>query len=137
MTTNTATLSNSILIVDDDIEALEEMAEALQECGLAVHTASDVYTALKLASQHRPEFILMDYLLRGTTGVDVASAIREFLPGVQVIMISAFEDLNRIVNNMNSGAIAVLQKPLSMDSIGRFIGNQLEHKKQQLRSLKQ
>ncbi len=93
--------------------------------------------ALKLANKHRPEFIIMDYLLRGYTGIQAVNAIHKFLPGTQVIMISAFEDLSRVVTTMNSDVLAVLKKPLSIDSIGHFISNQLEHKNQQLRSIKQ
>ena len=91
---------------------------------------------LILANEHRPEFILMDYLLHGSTGLEIASKIRKYLPGVQIIMISAFENLNRVVTTMNSGAIAVLQKPLSIDSIGRFISNRLASNKRQPKSLK-
>jgi DNA-binding NtrC family response regulator len=43
-------------------------------------------------------------------------------------MISGFEDLCRVVTTTNSGVIAVLKKPLSIDSIGRFINNRLEQK---------
>ncbi|MCH8104872.1 MAG: response regulator [Proteobacteria bacterium] len=129
-------LNNSVLIVDDDIDALEEMADALQDYGLKIHTASDGDAALMLANEHRPEFILMDYLLHGSTGVETAFAIRKFLPGVQIIMISAFENLNSVVTIKNCGVIAVLRKPLSMNSIGRFISTRLTHKKRQLKSLK-
>jgi len=129
-------LTNSVLIVDDDIEALDEMAEALQDYGLKIHTASDESTALILANEHRPKFILMDYLLHGSTGLESASAIRKFLPGVQIIMISAFEDLNRVVTINKFGVIAVLRKPLSIDSIGRFISTRLVRSKRQLKSLK-
>jgi len=128
MQRNKTLLTSSVLIVDDDIEALEEMADALQDYGLVVYTASNENTALELALEHRPEFIIMDYLLRGSTGTDVVKAIHKSLPETQVIMISGFEDLCRVVTTTNSGVIAVLKKPLSIDSIGRFINNRLEQK---------
>jgi len=128
-------LTDSVLIVDDDIEALGEMVDALQDYGLEVHAASNGDTALKLANERRPEFILLDYLLHGTTGLELASAIRKFLPEVQIILISGYENLNALLTPMNGGAIAVLQKPLSIDSIARFIGNKLDNKNQQLKLL--
>jgi DNA-binding NtrC family response regulator len=137
MQLNKALLTSSVLIVDDDIEALEEMADALQDYGLTVHTASDEDMALKQALEHRPEFIIMDYLLRGSTGTDAVKAIHKFLPDTQVIMISGFEDLCRVVTLTNSGVIAVLKKPLSIDSIGRFINNRLEQKKRRSKYIKQ
>jgi PleD family two-component response regulator len=51
-------LKPSILIVDDDIEALAEMSESLQSHSLTVHTASNVELAVKLAEEQRPAFIL-------------------------------------------------------------------------------
>ncbi len=137
MQLNTELLNDSVLIVDDDVEALEEMAEAIQGYGLTVHTASNESVALKLAKEHRPEFIIMDYLLDGCTGTEVVNSIQKFLPGTQVIMISAFEDLSRAMRTMNSREIDVLKKPLSIDTLCLFICNKLEQKNQQLRPIKQ
>jgi DNA-binding NtrC family response regulator len=136
MLVNTTSLNSSVLVVDDDIEALAEMADALLDYGLEVYTASNEEMALKLAYEHRPEFILMDYLLRGSTGTDAVKAIHKHLPNTQVIMISGFEDLGSVVSTTTSGVIAVLKKPLSIDSIGRFISNRLEIKNKELKSLK-
>lgn len=125
-------LDDSVLVVDNDVEALEEMAEALRDDGLTVHTASNEHAALKLAKEHRPEFIIMDYLLDGYTGTEVVNDIYKLLPETQVIMISAFEGLSRIMRTMNSGVIDVLQKPLTIDTLCLFIRSKLEQKHQQL-----
>ncbi|MFT4819685.1 MAG: two-component system OmpR family response regulator [Candidatus Pseudothioglobus sp.] len=127
MRPNKKQLNNSVLIVDDDIEALEEMADALRDYGLSVYSASSAM-ALKLANKHRPEFIVMDYLLPHFSGVETIKAIRTTLPDTQVIIISAFEGLSRIAKTINSGAVAVLREPLSMESIGCFIKNKIVHK---------
>jgi DNA-binding NtrC family response regulator len=134
MQLTTVVSSNSVLIVDDDIDALEEMGDALQDHGLEVYTASDVEVALSLAKKHRPEFILMDYLLRECTGAEAVSEILKFLPGAQVIMMSAFDDLACRVTSVDSNVIAILKKPLSINSIIRFISNKLEQKKEQSKS---
>tara|TARA_B110000967_G_C18877179_1_gene559004 strand:- start:1700 stop:2101 length:402 start_codon:yes stop_codon:yes gene_type:complete len=126
-------LKGSILIVDDDPEALEEMADALEDFGLTVYTAVNEVIALELALKHRPDFVIMDYLLRGYTGVEAIIEIHKVLPETKVIMISAFDDLSRVVTSTNSSVIAVLKKPLSIESIGRFISNQLDQKNQRPR----
>jgi two-component system response regulator RegA len=129
MKSNKTLLTSSVLIVDDDIEALEEMADALQDHGLVVYTASNENMALELAREHRPEFIIMDYFLHGSTGIEVVKVIHKSLPETKVIMISGFEDLCRLITPTNSDVIGVLKKPLSIDSIGRYIFNQLEQKR--------
>ena len=126
-------LKGSILIVDDDPEALEEMADALEDFGLTGYTAVNEVIALELALKHRPDFVIMDYLLRGYTGVEAINEIHKVLPETKVIMISAFDDLSRVVTSTNSSVIAVLKKPLSIESIGRFISNQLDQKNQRPR----
>ena len=126
-------LKGSILIVDDAPEALEEMADALEDFGLTVYTAVNEVIALELALKHRPDFVIMDYLLRGYTGVEAINEIHKVLPETKVIMISAFDDLSRVVTSTNSSVIAVLKKPLSIESIGRFISNQLDQKNQRPR----
>jgi CheY-like chemotaxis protein len=73
MQLSTALLNASVLIVGDDIEALEEMADTLQDYGLTVHTARNEGMALKLAHEHHPEFIIMDYLLRGYSGTEAVN----------------------------------------------------------------
>jgi DNA-binding NtrC family response regulator len=130
-------LSDSVLVVDDDVEALEEMAEALQSYGLTVHTAINESMALKLAKEHRPKFIITDYLLDGYTGTEVVSAIHKFLPGTQTIIISAVEGLSRLVTTVNSDIITVLKKPFSIDLLSLFICNKLVQKHQQFRPIKQ
>ncbi len=130
MQSNKTLLTSSVLIVDDDIEALEEMADGLQDYGLVVYTASNENIALELAIEHRPKFIIMDYFLHGSTGIEVVKEIQNSLPETQVIMMSGFEDLRRLITTTNSDVIAVLKKPISIDGIGRYIFNQLEQKNQ-------
>jgi DNA-binding NtrC family response regulator len=124
-----ALLNGSVLIVDDDTDALEEMADALHSYGLAVHTAKNEVMALNLANQFRPQFIIMDYFLHRYCGLDAIKAIRTFLPDIQVIMVSAQEDLFRIMtpkNRVDSGVVAVLKKPIAIDIISEFISGQLQ-----------
>lgn len=131
MQLSSALLNGSVLIVDDDIAALEEMADALHGCGLAVHTARNEVMALNLSNEHRPQIIIMDYLLRDYCGLDAVKTIRTFLPETQVIMVSAHEDLFSVmktINHADSGVIAVLKKPLSIDRVGKFVRKTLERR---------
>jgi DNA-binding NtrC family response regulator len=124
MQLNNALLNGSALIVEDDIDTLEAMVEALDSYGLAVHTATFETMALSLSNGHRSQETIMDYLLRGYCGHDAVKAISTFLPAVQVIMVSAHEDLVSAMKakvHANSGVIAVLKKPLSMDRDARYI----------------
>ena len=129
MQVGTALLNGSVLVVDDDVKALEEMTDALHDYGLTVHTATNQIMAMKLAYEHRPEFIIMDHFLPGYTGLESVNDIHKFLPKTRVIMISGFEDVFNIVRTskgVSSCVVAVLKKPLQMDGIGKYICSQLE-----------
>jgi DNA-binding NtrC family response regulator len=123
MKLSNALLNGSALIVEDDIDTLEAMFEALNSYGMAVHTAK--FEAMALShSNGRSQETIMDYLLSGYCGHDAVKAISTFLPEVQVIMVSAHEDLVDVMKARvyaDSGVIAVLKKPLSMDRDARYI----------------
>lgn len=119
--------SETVLVVDDDPDALEEMTEALRDYGLTVHPAADGAQALLLADQHKPAFVLMDYNLPGIDGLETASALRRFLPHATVIMMSGLDDFCRVATTENTGTFAILKKPLTMNSIARYIRNRLDY----------
>ena len=124
MQLSNALLNGSELIVEDDIDILEAMVEALDSYGMAVHTATFETMALNLVERHRSQETIMDYLLRGYCGHDAVNAISTFRPSVQVIMVSAYEDLVSAMKakvHANSGVFAVLKKPLSMNRDARYI----------------
>jgi DNA-binding NtrC family response regulator len=124
MQPSNALLNGSGLIVEDDVDILEAMVEALDSYGMAVHTANNEAMALNLSNGHRSQETIDDYLLRGYCGLDAVKAISTFLPEVQVIMVSAHEDLVSVMKarvHANSGVIAVLKKPLSADRDARYI----------------
>lgn len=118
--------SNTVLVVEDDADALDEMSEALWSHGLSVLPVPDGETALKVAKKFQPSFVLMDYNLPGINGLKTVSAIRKLLPGVTFIMISGHDDFYRRATTKNAGVLAVLKKPVSMNGIARFIRNKLD-----------
>ena len=119
--------TKSVLVVDDDADALEEMTEALRDQGLTVHGASTGAAALAVAYRHRAAFVIMDYKLPGANGLETVSAMRRFLPKAKVIMISASGRFCKRATTKNTGAFAILKKPLSIESIARYIRNRLEY----------
>ena len=65
-----------VLLIDDNLDAVEALAELLRLSGHDVRTASDGPSALALAAQFDPEFVLCDLGLPGMSGYDVARALR-------------------------------------------------------------
>ncbi len=118
-----ADMTKSVLLVDDDPAALEEMAEALGNEDIPFLLASNAVEALGLAREHRPRFVLMDFNMPGMNGIDAVEAMQTFLPGATFIMISGLDDFCRVATTENTGTFAVLQKPVSIHNIARYIRN--------------
>ena len=118
-----ADMTKSVLVVDDDPAALEEMSEAMGGEGIPFHLAGNASEAMIQAQKHRPQFVLMDYNLPGMNGIDAVSAIQTFLPDTVVIMISGFDDFCRVATTENTHTFAILQKPVSIHNIARYIRN--------------
>jgi len=119
-------IKNGVLIVDDDKYALEEISEALSDNELDVYKATNSDSAVLLAKEYKPKFILMDYNLPDANGIKTIEEIRTFLPKVEVIMMSGHDDFIDKATLSNTGSIAVLKKPLSVETISRYIHNMLD-----------
>jgi CheY-like chemotaxis protein len=66
-----------VLVVDDNIDAVESLAMVLQHMGHEVRTAADGPKALALAGAYRPELVLLDIGLPGIDGYEVARRLRK------------------------------------------------------------
>ncbi len=126
MTQNNRNGSKTVLIVDDDAAALEEMAETLRDFGLSVFEADRGSTALALAKEHQPRVVLMDFNLPGVNGLTIVHRMQEFLPNSSFIMISGMDAFCQQATTANTNTFAVLKKPVSMDSIARYISNRFQ-----------
>ncbi len=116
-------MTKTVLVVDDDPAALDEMAEALADEAIPFFVASNAVEALGLAREHRPKFVLMDFNMPGMNGTEAVNAIQAFLPGATFIMISGLDDFCRVATTENTRTFAILQKPISIHNIARYIRN--------------
>jgi DNA-binding NtrC family response regulator len=116
-----ADMTKSVLVVDDDPAALDEMAEAMEVEDIPVLLASNAVEALGLAREYRPHFVLMDFNMPNMNGVDAVNAMQTFLPGATFIMISGRDDFCRVATTENTRTFAILQKPILIHNIARCL----------------
>src|SRR5260370_22237291 len=77
-------------------------------------TAED---ALRVLPQQRPEIVLMDIQLPKMSGVECVAHLKELLPAVQVIMVTVYEDPDRIFRALRLGASGYLLKRATPDQV--------------------
>ena len=107
-----------VLIVEDNEMNLELARDILQASG---HTTWDAETAeqgLKLASEHKPDLILMDIQLPGMSGIDALKALRadRAMDGIPVVAITASVMLSDRQEIMRAGFDGFIEKPITVRS---------------------
>lgn len=101
-----------IAIVEDNKttrEGLETMINLSPDhrCVCICETAED---ALRFLPKHLPEVVLMDIQLPNMSGVDCVARLKELLPAVQIIMLTVYEDPDRIFRALRAGASGYILK---------------------------
>jgi DNA-binding NarL/FixJ family response regulator len=101
-----------IAIVEDNRTIRESLAHYVQtdpecRCVFACGTAEE---ALAGIPKHQPEVVLMDIQLPKLSGIDCTAQIKKILPAVQIIMVTVYEDTERISAALGAGACGYLLK---------------------------
>jgi CheY-like chemotaxis protein len=107
-------LRRRVLVVDDDVAVRLRVGDLLQSSdGFELREASDGRTGLTEAIAFRPDLILLDIMLPGFTGLEVCAALRaeESTREIPVIVLSAAEESEAMVNALEAGADDFLLKP--------------------------
>jgi len=86
-----------IVIVDDNKELLEELKETLGLCGYDAKTVSDGRAAFKLALRFKPDIILLDLKMPGSSGFDVAERLKQNkeTAGIPIIAMSGYFPIDK------------------------------------------
>ena len=105
--------ANSILLVDDDTELSDMLAEYLQPEGMSVTAVATGTQGLRHAQQEDYDLIVLDVMLPGLSGFDVLRQLRESGSRTPVLMLTARgDDVDRIVG-LEMGADDYLPKPFN------------------------
>jgi DNA-binding NarL/FixJ family response regulator len=107
---DTATIR--VVLADDHALVRAGMRSLLQSMAQVqvVGEASSGEEALTLAGRERPDVVLMDIAMKGMTGLDAATRMREQHPGVRVIILSMHAGEEYVLQALRAGAVGYLLK---------------------------
>jgi|SRR5581483_5367027 len=116
MTQDRATQQRTILVVDDDADIRALLAEALEDEGYRVDTASDGAEALSVASQREPCAILLDVMMPGMNGWQFLEAwrTRPAERRAPVLVVSGVDDWPAA---LDLGARGFVSKPFDLSTL--------------------
>lgn len=119
--------SASILVVDDDPEIVTMLTTRLTKRGYTVSTASDGTKALELARRERPDVVLLDVMMPGKSGWEVARALKQdpVTQACKIVMVSAIGEKTNEITAPIYGADAHVDKPFEFETLERVIADLL------------
>ncbi|HKL20796.1 MAG TPA: response regulator [Tichowtungia sp.] len=115
----------TLLIVDDDRQLLQSF-EAVFAGIYQVCTAGSAEEALPVIQTDPVDALLLDVILPGMSGVDLLRAIREFKPGLPIIMISASASIKPVVDAVKLGANDYVRKPFDIDELRLVVSRAIQ-----------
>jgi CheY-like chemotaxis protein len=120
------TKAHSILVVDDDPEIVTMISTRLGKRGYKVTTASDGAKAIELAKAEKPDLVLLDVMMPGKSGWEVARSLKQDpdTQDVKIVMVTAIGEKTNEITAPIYGADAHIDKPFEFDKLERVI-NQL------------
>jgi CheY-like chemotaxis protein len=115
--------ASTILVVEDEVKALDLLVKVLLRQGYNIFKASDGQMALQVFEQHKDNIdaVLLDLGLPKITGRDVLYKIKKVKPNVKVVIASGFFEAELEGEIGESGIAAFLQKPYRPDEVIRTL----------------
>jgi len=117
-----------ILVVDDDPEIIGLLRRGLAYEGYEVVTAQSGTEALAKAREREPDLVILDVMMAGTSGLEVARRLRQG-GDVPILMLTARGTVPDIVAGLESGADDYLVKPFAFDELLARVKAQLRRRK--------
>ncbi|HCN90495.1 MAG TPA: nitrogen regulation protein NR(I) [Oxalobacteraceae bacterium] len=115
-----------IWIVDDDESIRWVLEKALARENLATKSFSNVQDAMAALQTSTPQVLISDIRMPGESGLALLQAVKARHPGLPVIIITAFSDLDSAVAAFQGGAFEYLAKPFDVDKAVELIRRALE-----------
>jgi signal transduction histidine kinase len=114
-----------VLVIDDEMGPRESLRMLLKP-NYQVYTADNVDAGLQLLRDKRPDAVISDIRMPGTSGIDGLRKIREIDPHVAVIMLTGFGALDTAQEALRLGANDYLSKPFDAKQMREVISRNVE-----------
>jgi len=108
---------STVLLVDDEEEFVDVLAERLEARGLTVDTAANGELALEKAGKRPFDAIVLDMAMPGMDGIQTLEGLLQINPDLQVILLTGRATLGQAVEAMKLGALDFLEKPVDIETL--------------------
>jgi two-component system OmpR family response regulator len=112
-----------VLLVEDDDDNRELMAEVLASSGYQVLSASSGQDGLKTLSEHPVDVVVTDVGMPGMGGLEMARAAMAIAPTVPVVIVTGWAEREDIARARGREVDAVLIKPVDPDALTQAVSD--------------
>ncbi len=118
--------SNRIMVIDDE-KIVGDMAKlSLEQEGYVVETFLNAEPALKRLQEEKFDVVVTDYKMKGIDGMEVLRTVKDLYPTTQVIMITAFANLDAAIEALRRDVHDFFPKPVKIKELKASIKRALE-----------
>jgi CheY-like chemotaxis protein len=124
----------TIMVVDDDPKIVKALELRLNAAGYRTVASYNGMTALILARLRRPDLIITDMWMPAGTGLSMAYRMKDFMPGIPLIFLTASKQPGLEEKARELGAVGYLEKPYEpgvlLEMVARFLKPQEQTEEQ-------
>ncbi len=114
-------MSEKVLLVDDEEDFLEAMAERMRARDMEVTTASSAREAFKKMESETFDAIVLDFQMPEMDGMEALKSIKAKRPESQIILLTGFATVEKGVQAMKEGAADFMEKPADLEVLSQKI----------------
>jgi len=120
-------MSNHRIMIIDDEKIVGDMAKlSLEQEGYSVETFLNAEPALKRLQAEKFDIVVTDYKMKGIDGMEVLKTVKDLYPETQVIMITAFANLDAAIEALRRDVHDFFPKPVKIKELKASIKRALE-----------
>jgi DNA-binding response OmpR family regulator len=114
-------MSAKVLIVDDEKDFLDIMAERMEARGMDVSTATSAEEALQMVQTESYDAVIMDFMMPEMDGFTALKLFKEARPDVPIILLTANVPEEKCIEAIDLGAMDIIEKPADLSLLTQKI----------------
>jgi DNA-binding NtrC family response regulator len=115
-------MNTKVLIVDDEEDFVEALAERMSYRGIKVDIATTGEMGIEKAKEKSYDAIILDLAMPGMDGIEVQKILLETNPDLQIIFLTGHATLEKGIEAMKHGAVEFMEKPVDINTLLEKVG---------------